>query len=61
MNAHVDKSLCVGCEMCVQICPAVFFMDSDGKAEAGTVPVSEETACKEGADGCPVSAISVAE
>jgi ferredoxin len=61
MNAIVDKDLCVGCELCAQICPAVFSMGTDGFAEAiaGPVPAEEEPSCKEAAESCPVDAIAV--
>jgi ferredoxin len=61
MNTHVDKSLCVGCELCVQICPVVFCMDPDGKARAEIVLEHEEDACKDALASCPVSAISISE
>jgi ferredoxin len=61
MKAIIDKSLCVGCELCAQICPAVFFMGMDGFAEAkaGVVPLDQEASCREAAESCPVDAIAV--
>ena len=29
MKATVDPDLCVGCELCVQLCPDVFAMQGD--------------------------------
>jgi ferredoxin len=61
MKAIVDNSLCVGCELCAQICPAVFSMGTDGFAEsvAGQVPPEQEASCREAAESCPVDAIAV--
>ena len=41
MKAKVDESLCIGCELCVQICPGVFRMEGDfAVAIVDTVPPS---------------------
>jgi ferredoxin len=63
MKATVDKDLCIGCELCVQLCSSVFTMGTDGFAEAITGPLSadSEACCKEAAESCPVSAITVAD
>ncbi len=57
MAIKVDEELCIGCELCVQICPEVFEMNTDGKSivKAG---VDVNTDCVEEAiDSCPTSAI----
>lgn len=61
MKAHVDKDVCIGCGLCPSICPEVFDMDDDGKAKAivDVVPAENEGGAKEGAESCPVNAISV--
>lgn len=60
MKAHVDKDICIGCGLCPSICPEVFDMDDDGKAVAikPDVPKELEDGAKEGAENCPVNAIS---
>ncbi|HUI93503.1 MAG TPA: ferredoxin [Chitinivibrionales bacterium] len=62
MKAAVDKSLCVGCELCAQICPSIFSMGEDGFAEAVSTPVpaNQEALCREAAESCPVDAITIA-
>ena len=62
MEATVDTDTCIGCELCVQLCPEVFKM-SDGKAMAylGEVPEELNDKCKEAADSCPVNAITIEE
>jgi ferredoxin len=60
MIAIVDRDACTGCELCTDICPAVFKMDGD-KAIAYTTPVpkAEEANAQDAADQCPVSCISI--
>jgi len=61
MKAVVDQETCTGCELCTQICPEVFAMTDEGKAEAivDSVPAENEDSCREAADSCPVEAIAV--
>ncbi|MFA5519515.1 MAG: ferredoxin [Spirochaetota bacterium] len=60
MKASVDQDLCIGCELCVEICPEVFKM-ADGVAVAyvSPVPAESENDAKQAADECPVSCISI--
>jgi ferredoxin len=62
MKASVDKSLCIGCGLCPEICPMVFQMENDqAVAKAETVPPEAEEACREAAQDCPVEAIKIEE
>ena len=63
MKAIVDKNLCIGCGLCVEVCPEVFEMGDDNKAQAkvSPVPSNAESSCREAADQCPVSAITIEE
>ena len=60
MRYHVDEDACIGCGLCAEICPAVFFLREDGLAEAkpGAVPEEEESAAEAAKDGCPTGAIA---
>ena len=60
MKAIVDKDICIGCSLCVEIAPAVFVMNDDSKAEVKTadVPMAQEEKVKEAASSCPVNAIT---
>lgn len=60
MKAKVDESLCIGCELCVQICPGVFRMEGDfAVAIVDTVPPEHEKAARQAASECPVEAIAI--
>lgn len=63
MKASVDKELCLGCGICVEVCPEVFEMNDDNKAQAraNLVPSESEVSCREAADQCPESAIKIEE
>lgn len=59
MTAHVNEE-CIGCGLCVNICPQVFSMTDSGVAEASSnVPADQEEHVREAADGCPAEAIEV--
>ena len=61
MKAYVDKETCIGCEVCVNICPEVFSMDDDDLAVAidGDIPDEVMGECEEAKDSCPTSSISI--
>lgn len=62
MKAFVDKDLCIGCELCTEICPDVFSMSDEGYAVAIEDDIDEyiETA-EDARDQCPTEAISIDE
>ncbi|MBC8536848.1 ferredoxin [Feifania hominis] len=61
MKASIDRSGCIGCGLCVNICPAVFRFADDGKAEvyADPVPAGQQANAVSAQEGCPVSVIEV--
>ena len=60
MKAQVDQETCIGCELCIDICPKVFKMNDDKAiVHVDSVPVEAEAQCQKAADECPVSAITV--
>lgn len=60
MNAYVDKSGCIGCGLCAEICPDVFRMGDDGLAEAfAPVRLQVASLALEAKEACPVSVITL--
>ncbi len=61
MKAEVDQEGCISCGLCTTICPEVFRMNDDDKAEAyqNPVPAAAEASAAEAAESCPVSVIDV--
>jgi len=61
MFATVDKSICIGCQLCVADCPVVFAMDTDNFAKTllPVVPADQEELCRFAARECPVNAITI--
>lgn len=54
----VDQALCIGCGVCIDMCPEVFVLTADGKAQA--IKDECELHDLEGvAVACPVEAINV--
>ena len=58
-KVSVDKDKCLGCGLCVSLCPEVFELGEDGKSwvknPQGTCNLEEVVT------GCPVEAISLGE
>jgi len=55
----INQEKCIGCGLCVSLCPEVFELGEDGKAkikEKTDLEKSKES-IKEAKEGCPVSAI----
>ncbi|HBL85450.1 MAG: ferredoxin [Clostridiales bacterium GWF2_38_85] len=62
MKAIIDRSGCIACGLCSEICPEVFRMADDGLAEVYNEVTNETQSCVEEArDNCPVSVISIKE
>lgn len=59
----VNKDKCLGCGMCVGICPGIFDFDDDGLAKADNDKINSENKniVNEAIDSCPVGAIEVKE
>ncbi|AKI98164.1 ferredoxin [Kosmotoga pacifica] len=58
MKVYIDKDACIGCGVCEGLCPEVFRMTDDGKAEV-IVAETEASCAQDAADSCPVQAIKV--
>ncbi len=62
MKVKIDADLCVGDEICVDVCPEVFEMEDDiAILKMEEVPENLQESCKEACDSCPVEAIIIEE
>ncbi len=55
----INKEKCIGCGLCISLCPDVFEIGEDGKSEVkkGADLKANEKCVQEAKEGCPVSAI----
>lgn len=61
MTVKINLDDCIGCGVCMQICPQIFGLDEiAGKATltCGDAPQNEEDAVKEAIDSCPIGCIN---
>jgi ferredoxin len=54
---YVDQDECISCESCVEICPGVFQMNDDSKAEVIDGVTGTESCIQEAMDACPAECI----
>jgi ferredoxin len=61
MKAMIEREGCIGCELCVSVCPEVFEMSDDGKASVigRVIPAAEEVCAAEASESCPVGVITI--
>jgi ferredoxin len=60
LKASVNKNACIGCGICIDICPSIFEFDPQGLSEAATfiTPALDHNA-RIAADACPTQAINI--
>lgn len=56
---RVNKEKCIGCSLCTNLCPEVFEMKEDGKADVkeGADLEKNKEYIKQSIEGCPTGAI----
>jgi len=54
----VELSLCVGCGVCAECCPAVFVLNPAGYIEVADLPDYAGLGVSEAVKNCPVDCIS---
>ncbi|WP_326908657.1 ferredoxin [Sedimentibacter sp. MB31-C6] len=61
MKAFVDRDTCIGCGVCVALCPDVFELDDENISVviSDPVPTEFESCAEESKQECPVGAITV--
>lgn len=57
MSIKVDQNKCIGCGMCVNMCPKVFKINSQGKSEV--ISQNDTDCARNASNSCPVEAIKV--
>lgn len=58
-EVRIDQEECLGCEACVEICPAVFaFNEASGKAYVKNEATGDEGCIDEAIASCPAGCIS---
>jgi ferredoxin len=64
MKVTVKTDTCIGCALCVDLCPEVFVMDDEAnlaRTISDRVPAEAKGKCRDAAKNCPVEAIIVEE
>lgn len=62
IKATIERDGCIACGVCIDVCPEVFFMDTDGLASVkGEVTQELREPAIEARDSCPVSVINIDE
>lgn len=61
LKASVNKNTCIGCGICIDICPNIFEFDPQGLSEAtiATIDPSLGNCAKNAAKACPTNAIAI--
>ena len=60
MKVKVDKTKCLGCGLCVSICPLVFELKNNKSQIKEKANLEKSKECiKEAAENCPVQAIKI--
>ena len=60
LQAEIDTKLCVGCELCTDICPSVFKMKKDKVTLIiEEIPMEYESAVQEAVESCPCEVIKL--
>ena len=60
-KATVNQETCIGCGTCSALCPGVFHMKDDGKADVKNDADYSSCDIHDAIDSCPVDAISEIE
>lgn len=60
-QVRIDREECIGCGTCVELCPEVFAMGEDDKAEVIKEEGGDQACIDEAIASCPTSCISQEE
>lgn len=61
MIPKINQEICIGCGSCVALCPKIFQLNNDGKAEVLAMESYDdfEECSQDAANSCPVQAILI--
>lgn len=61
LRANVNKNTCIGCGICIDICPNIFEFDPQGLSESTLTAIepAHGDCVRNAAKACPTNAISV--
>jgi len=57
----VDEDTCIGCSICVTVCPQGYQMQENGKSQVVLTEPTDDVGMSEALDACPVGAIKTKE
>ena len=60
MKVSIDET-CIGCGVCVEICPQIFEMEEDKAKVIKPDGCEEAGCCQEAAESCPTESIHIEE
>lgn len=59
MKVTIDQDKCIGCGLCVSLCPKVFELVNSKSKVKEDCDCEKESCCQDAKESCPVQAIKV--